>query len=149
VVVNGELRGQTPITLQLEQGKKYSVRLQHKGHLTKEVQHYAERRKDALAIQLEPEPEPPPKHVPARPRPALPVAPTAGTGTGVLEVATDTKAKVYVDNRLVGRTPNFRMVLPAGSYHIRVEPEGTKIRHAAQIVIIERQTHRLTLTPPP
>jgi hypothetical protein len=28
-------------------------------------------------------------------------------------------------------------------------PEGTNIRHAARIIIIERQTHRLTLTPPP
>ena len=146
VMVNGELRGQTPITLQLVRSQKYAVRLQRTGFLPKELQHYAEHRKDSLSIHLEP--EPPPKRVTPRPKTA-PVAPVAGAGTGVLEVATDSRAKVFVDNRFVGRTPNFRMALPAGSYHILVMPEGTNIRHAARIIIIERQTHRLTLTPPP
>jgi eukaryotic-like serine/threonine-protein kinase len=143
VLVDDELRGQTPLTLHLVRGKKHGVRLRRRGYLPKLVQHYAERASDTLRIQLEAEP----RSKTARPRP--PVAPRAAAGSGVLEVATEAKGSVFVDKRFVGRTPNFRMALPAGSYEIVVNPEGTKIRHAARITIVERQTHRLTLTPPP
>jgi len=145
VYVDGELRGQTPMVLTLVPRKKYAIELRKRGYLTKTVQHHAERDKDALRLQLEPEPAAP------RPRPRPTVGaprPAAGTGVGVLEVVTEQRGKVYVDGRLVGQTPGFRVELPAGTYGVMVVPEGAKIRHAATITVVARQTHRLTLTPP-
>lgn len=151
VLVDDELRGQTPITLHLERGKKYAIALQKKGHLPKTLQHHADRDKNTLRIQLEPEES----KRPGRRRPTAakspPRAPRGAAGvaaSGVLEVATTVKANVYIDNRFVGRTPNFRMMLPAGDYTVTVMPDGAKIRHEGKIIIEPQGTHRFTLTPP-
>jgi len=143
VLVEGELRGQTPITLQLQQGGKYEVQLRKTGHLPKTIQHHAERLASRLKIELEAEPAPSPRRPPGRVRRA---GPATGLATGVLEVATEAKASVFINGRFAGRTPGFRMMLPAGSYGVMVSPDGTKIRHQATIVIRKHQTHRFTLT---
>jgi serine/threonine protein kinase len=150
LLVDEELRGQTPLTLQLPRGRKYVVQLRKVGFLPKVIQHYAELREATLQIALDPEPE----KKPARPRPGpTPRTPEKGPaltgGTGVLEIDTALRGKVLIDGRLVGRTPEFRLVLPAGSYSVTVIPDGTKIKHSATITVSEKQTHRLRLTGAP
>jgi serine/threonine protein kinase len=151
VLVDDELRGQTPIILHLERGKKYAIALQKKGHLPKTLQHHADRDKNTLRIQLEPEESKRParRRSTAAKKPARAPRGAAGVAaSGVLEVATTVKANVYIDNRFVGRTPNFRMMLPAGDYTVTVMPDGAKIRHEGKIIIEPQGTHRFTLTPP-
>jgi serine/threonine protein kinase len=149
LLVDEELRGQTPLRLRLQRGRKYVVQLRKVGYLPKVIQHYAERREAALQITLDPEPE----RRPQRPRPSPPTVPAKtpalAAGAGVLEVETALRGKVLIDDRPVGRTPNFRLMLPAGSYLVTVIPDGTKIRHSAKITISARQTHRLKLTGAP
>jgi hypothetical protein len=153
VLINGELRGQAPLTIDLVRGRKHAVELRKTGYLAKVVQHYAERDKDTLRLELEPEPKPKaPKtgvRVPS-PKAGTPgkTAPVAG-GNGTLEIATDLQAKVLINDRPAGRTPGFRLALPAGTYRVMVVPDAVKIRHAATITIVAGQTHRLTLTSAP
>lgn len=150
LLVDEELRGQTPLTLQLRRGRKYVVQLRKIGFVPKVIQHYAELRQATLQIALDPEPE----KKPARPRPgptktAPAKGPSLASGTGVLEIDTALRGKVLIDGRPVGRTPDFRIVLPAGSYSVTVIPDGTKIKHSATITLSEKQTHRLRLTGAP
>jgi serine/threonine protein kinase len=150
VLVDGELRGQTPLTLSLARGRKFAVELRRNGYLAKLVKHYAEHEKDTLRLVLEPEPRP--KVV--RPRPAGPavgktVLPGPRGGVGTLEILTGVRAEVFIDDRLAGHTPGFRRSLPAGSYRVVVVPEGVKIRHAATITVVAGQTHQLRLTSTP
>jgi len=144
VLLDGELRGQAPITLSLVQGKKYQVQLRKTGYQPKTIQHHADQAATRLRIELEPEPEPAPEKV-VRPahRAAAPVA------TGVLEVVTGVRARVTVNGRVMGTTPGFRVVLPVGVHDVVVSPEGTRIRHQARIAVRRGETHRVRLTPAP
>jgi hypothetical protein len=151
VLVNGELRGQTPLTVRLERDKKHAIELRKKDYLAKTVTHYSDRKQSKLMLHLEPAPVKTPKGKRRGSRIRLgrtPLAKAGMAGNGVLEIVTSLKARVFIDKRYVGRTPNFRMILPAGQYFVLVNPEGTNIRHQAQIQIVARQTHRLRLTPP-
>jgi hypothetical protein len=149
VLVNGELRGQTPLTVNLERDKKHAIELRKKEYLAKTVMHYSDHKQSRLMLHLEPAPV---KTTKGKRRSRIRVRRTpakgAMAGNGVLEIDTSVKARVFIDKRYVGRTPNFRMILPAGQYFVLVNPEGTNIRHQAQIQIVALQTHRLRLTPP-
>jgi len=154
VLLAGELRGQTPLTLRLERGAKHVIRLRKTGYLDKEILHLADRPSAALRLQLEPavplaarvrprrkaRRKIPRSGRPAAPKPGAPAAKEAPAG--VLEVVTKERANVYIDKRFVGRTPGFRMLLPAGTYQVTVSPLGTNIHHRASITIRPRRTHR-------
>jgi len=135
--------------LRLERHRKYGIELRKTGYRPKLIQHYAEQRAEALKLELELEPE---ALAPSRRRrveQAQPEERAVQAGMGVLEVLTELQGNVFIDDRLVGKTPNFHTQLPAGSYTIVVSPENTHIRHKARITIEANQTHRFELTPPP
>ena len=143
VLLAGELRGQTPLTLHLERGAKHVIRLRLAGYLDKEIRHLADRPSAALRLQLEPAaPVSSPAPAPAPRRSARRGPSAAARGTGVLEVLSRQRANVYIDTRFVGRTPGFRMLLPVGTYQVTVSPLGTNTHHRASITIRPRGTHR-------
>jgi serine/threonine protein kinase len=169
VLVDGKLRGQTPLLLTLEYGE-HALVLRKSGYLTKTIDHRANREQAALSIALdrqerdEPEPEPEAEPEPPRPKPKPsvkrprikqprikrpPVAPTIpGQASGWLELDTGKQTKVFIDGRFAGRTPGFRKQLPPGRYVIRVEPLHGKLAHQATVEIRSGTTQRLRLTPP-
>jgi eukaryotic-like serine/threonine-protein kinase len=158
VIVDGELRGQTPLSVKLVRGRKYAVEAHRTGYRGKVVHHYAEHDQDTLRLQLEPDPEPEPEPTPKlepRPKPRAPrPAPTKpaaapATGSGTLEIQTEMAGQVLINDRAAGRTPGFRATLPAGTYRVMFVPDGVKIRHSATITVLAGKTHRLTLTPAP
>jgi len=146
VLVDGELRGQAPLELHLARGRKHAIELRKRGYQAKLVQHYAERDKDTLRLELEAEPARTVKRVlPVR----VPKPGAAAGETGTLEIRSDLKGQVFIDDRPAGRTPGFRQALAAGTYRVMVVPDGAKIRHAATIAVVAGKTHQLTLTPSP
>jgi serine/threonine protein kinase len=149
VLINGELRGQAPLTIDLPRGRKYAIELRKTGYLRKVVQHYAERDKDTLRLELEPEPKPKAKVASPTPKAGTGSGAAAPAGNGTLEIATDLRAKVLINDKPSGRTPGFRVSLPPGTYRVMVIPDDVKIRHAANITVVAGQTHRLTLTSAP
>jgi serine/threonine-protein kinase len=139
VLVSGELRGQTPLTLHLRRGQKHVIAFRKQGHRTKTIHHQAESDEATLRIALEAEPAPPARRQP-RAHARTP------KDTGVLEVATGVTARVFIKGRYVGQTPGFRKRLPVGTYLVEVRPLGAKIRHRANVEIRKDMTHRLRLT---
>ncbi len=152
VRVDGDLRGQTPLTVHLSRGK-HRIELRRTGYQPKTLQHLADREQAALRITLERTPIAGGKTAAkkgatkAQPERSNPFA-IRGPVWGTLEVATAQRGKVYLNGRFVGRTPAFKMRLPVGSYTIKVKPGDSRVVHQARIVIKNRRTQRLRLTQP-
>jgi hypothetical protein len=147
VLVDGEMRGQTPLALSLERGKKYAIVFRKNGHVEKTVQHHADQPKAALTIVLDQAEQPKEPSTKRRRRRYGPRT-TIPEGKGVLELDVAEAAKVYIDGRFVGTTPNFRRALDPGTYQLRVVPRQSDVQHRGTVTISERKIQRIHLTPP-
>lgn len=143
VLVHGELRGQTPISVRLQRGKKHVIQFRRKDYLSKTVHHHADRPKMALKIVLEPEKG----KRPGKKRRSGPPA-FIGQGSGTLVVATELRGKVYLNGQFVGRIPHYQTKLRSGIYNVLIKVDGSNMRHKAQIRIGANKTYRLTLSSP-
>ena len=148
VLVNGELRGQSPLTLTLSRGGKYTVEILKNGYRPKEIQHYAEQPRARLRIDLDRDRRPVRRGLRTSKRSGRRRTRSAGK-KGVLEVSTAVAARVFVDGRFAGRTPGLRLELPAGNHKVLVSPDKAKVRYQATVRIVGGKTNRVTLTPPP
>jgi len=143
VTIEGELRGQTPLALKLPRGEKVAIILSKKGYLSKTIQHRADSRQAKLKIALEGGR----RKAPVLGRP--PLAPQKRTPTtGVLELAVSIPARVYINGRHVGNTPNFRRRVKAGRHKVEVVPTTGNVRHSAIVEVRAGTTQRLRLIPP-
>jgi serine/threonine-protein kinase len=84
-----------------------------------------------------PPPAPPEEKAPATPDPVVPpdentaARPANGVNAGALAVSSNVRANVYLDGRLVGKTPLRLADVPRGDHRLRVVyrvPEGTAVK---------------------
>ncbi|WP_337844547.1 PEGA domain-containing protein [Thermus sp.] len=117
--VEGRLQGHTPLRLSLQEGT-YRVELKSPGYEPYAAQVRVERgRETRLSAQLRP------------------------LQTGALELDSRPQgAEVYMDGRLVGRTP-LRLSLPAGSYEVLLQAPGYAA-YQARLEVRPGETLRLS-----
>jgi hypothetical protein len=111
VAVNGEPRGQTPLTLREMPLGSYTIRLTRDGYAGQEhrLQLTPARASASLVVLLR----------------RAPVAARSGSSHGSLYVESRPPgARVFLHNRLVGTTPLAVSDLAAGSVDVRIEQEG-------------------------
>jgi hypothetical protein len=109
VTVNGQPRGKTPITMRDLPLGSYNIHIEHEGYEPdqRRVDLSARQTMSALSFSLKP------------------VAAESGSGTGSLDVQSRPPgAQVFVNDRLVGRTPLSIRDMPAGPAAVRIEVEG-------------------------
>lgn len=153
VLIEGELRGQTPMALRVPHGK-LSIEFRKAGHHTKTMHHIADSPKATVRITLDPEKlaSDATRRVrrAALARPGVgrerSKPPTVSGGTLVFDVSM--RARVYIDGKYVGKTPGLRRRLAAGRYSVEVVPDDGGLRHKAMLEVREGMTQRLRLTPP-
>jgi hypothetical protein len=112
VVVNGEGRGVTPLTLRELALGSYTIRVERDGYAPAErrVQLTTSRPAAAVTIPLKRQSTPP-----------------AGGASGRGSLVVETRpigARVFVDGRLAGTSPIAIPDLPAGPVSVRIEQEG-------------------------
>jgi hypothetical protein len=116
VVVDGQSRGVTPLTLGELAFGAHRIEVSHPGHDTRQRRVTLSERRPARSVDFVL-------------RPTSVPSPTATTNsTGSLQVASrPSGAQVFVDDNLIGTTPLLLSDVPAGSRHLRLELSGYKI----------------------
>jgi PEGA domain len=114
VMVDGQSRGVTPLTLRELAFGAHTIEVSHPGHDTRRQRVTLSERRPARSVSLT-----------LRPTTA-PAATTAATNTtGSLQVASfPSGAQVFLDDSLIGTTPFLLSNVEAGSKHLRFELSG-------------------------
>ena len=122
VVVDGQKRGVTPLSVGDLAFGAHTIEISHPGHDTRRrrVTLSERRRERSVDFELRPTSGP-------APATAAPAAP-ATDSTGSLQVASrPSGAQVYVDDTLIGTTPLLLSNVATGSRRLRVELSGYKV----------------------
>ena len=128
VIVNGDARGVTPLTLRALPLGSYTIRLTREGYVPQErrLRLTAARPSASLRVPL---------------RRAAPQARAPGPGSLYVE-SRPAGARVFLDNRLVGTTPLAIPNLPVGSAALRIEQDGYQ-RWASTVRIVAGERSRV------
>jgi hypothetical protein len=123
VIVNGQARGKTPLTVRDLPLGSYTIRVARDGFAVedRDVRLTAKRSNASIAIPLKPAPV---KNTGGALRQAQ-GAPSSSRGVGSISVdSRPPGARVYVNDRLIGSTPLAIPGLPAGPATVRIEMDG-------------------------
>ncbi|MCG3174261.1 MAG: Serine/threonine-protein kinase PknD [Myxococcota bacterium] len=126
VYLNEELKGQTPLTLdRLLPNRVYSYRLELNGHeaATGEARTAPRSQENIHAV-----------------------LPKKSRAAGYLSIHTEPVARLFVDGRPVGDTPQFRMSLPPGKHRLMLQNPQFNIRKELEVVIEANKETRKSLT---
>lgn len=143
VVIDGQSRGVTPLTLRDLALGAHTIEVSHPDHDSRQRRVTLNERRPARTLDFElrptsaPAPEtvatvPPPATASTEPAPADAAAPATASATksktGSLQVASrPSGAQVFVDDELIGTTPLLLSDVVAGPKRLRVELSGYKI----------------------
>jgi serine/threonine protein kinase len=117
VVVDGQSRGVTPLTLGELAFGAHTIEVSHPGHDTRRRRVTLSERRPARSVAFE-----------LRPTSVPAPATTATASTGSLQVASrPSGAQVFVDDDLIGTTPLLLSNVAAGSRRLRVELSGYRM----------------------
>jgi serine/threonine protein kinase len=123
VMVDGQSRGVTPMTLGELAFGAHTIEVSHPGHDTRRRRVTLSERRPARTLEFELRPTSTPALATA-PAPATATA----TGSGSLQVASrPSGAQVFVDDSLIGTTPLLLSNIAAGSRRLRIELSGYKM----------------------
>jgi hypothetical protein len=117
VMVDGQSRGVTPLTLRELAFGAHTISVSHPGHDTRQQRVTLSERRPARSVDLT-----------LRPTSVRADDTAAANSTGSLQVASrPSGAQVFVDDNLIGTTPFLMSNVAAGSRSVRVELSGYKI----------------------
>jgi hypothetical protein len=122
VLINGQWKGRTPLTLSAVKFGKYVVRVSQPGYMAAE-QSFSLGANDpdrTVSVRLE-RATPPPA---AKPRPTPPTPPSSGSSTFLGSIFVDSRpqgATIYIDGKARGTTPARVPEVAIGSHVIRLE----------------------------
>jgi hypothetical protein len=117
VMVNGQSRGVTPLTLRELAFGTHTIEVSHPGHSTRRQRVTLSERRPSRSID-----------VALRPSSVSAPAEVATSSTGSLQVLSrPSGAQVFVDDSLIGTTPLLLSNVAAGSRGVRIELSGHKI----------------------
>ena len=139
VSVDGQDYGRTPVTVRALALGAHRVTIAHDGYATEDrrVAITTSRRSQSMMVSLAR-----PRAAASRPAPT-PAAPS-GRLTGTLAVdSRPAGAKVYLDGKLVGRTPMSLSSVSAASHTIRLEHDGFR-RWSSSVRVLAGEPNRVT-----
>jgi hypothetical protein len=119
VVLNGQKRGITPLTLGELAFGAHTIEISHPGHGTRQQRVTLSQRRPQRSVDVKLRPT-------AVPVPAPATAVTNSTGS-LQVVSNPSGAQVFVDDSLIGTTPFVVSDIAAGSRRLRIELSGYKV----------------------
>ncbi len=160
-LVQGDTRrnlGTTPVTREVDTSDgKWTAEFAKKGYQDTTAQVTEETTEVEVELQEVEKPASSRRSVrraPRRARPSRAVAddpvddePDAPSGeTGVLSINTVPWSQVFVDGRLIGNTPQMRIVLSAGKHRVTLVNDNFNIREVTRVTIKPGETTKRVLT---